>query len=173
MGGECSTPGQASAGSWAGHGSRARHRELCRVGHRSAARGVGVRGTGQGRDMPELMLPAGATSPRAARAFVASWLASWGLERLRDRAELATSELVTNALEHTSSDVGVLIEVHPNEVRIAITDSHTSMPVTRHVVSETAEGGRGLRIVSSITDSWWTERVEGNGKTVWCAFALS
>jgi anti-sigma regulatory factor (Ser/Thr protein kinase) len=118
--------------------------------------------------MPDMTLPAGVMTPRAARAFVSAWLSSWGLDDLRDRAVLATSELVTNAVEHAGGDVGVRIEVDDDEVRIAVTDPDASVPVTRGV-SETALGGRGLHIVDAMSDRWGTERLGGDGKTTWCA----
>ena len=124
--------------------------------------------------MPALALPAGDTTPRMARTFVSSWLASWGLEHLRDRAELATSELVTNAVEHAGPCVGVLVEIHDHEVlRIAISDTHDSMPIPRDIVSKDDAGDRGLRILNAITDSWGTERIDGDGNTIWCTFALT
>jgi anti-sigma regulatory factor (Ser/Thr protein kinase) len=117
-----------------------------------------------------MTLPAGVTTPRAARAFVSAWLASWELDDLRDRAELATSELVTNAVEHSGgSVVGVRIEVQDDEVRVAVTDAQDSMPVTRQA-SETDQDGRGLRIVNAICDDWGTEPLDGRGKTIWCTF---
>jgi len=119
--------------------------------------------------MPDMTLPADVMTPRAARAFVRAWLASWDLDHLRDRAELATSELVTNAVEHAGGSVGVRIEVQDDEVRIAVTDPDSSLPLARGA-SETDAGGRGLHIVQAISDRWGSERLDG-GKTMWCAFA--
>jgi len=119
--------------------------------------------------MPDMTLPAGVMTPRAARAFVSAWLASWGLDYLRDRAELATSELVTNAVEHAGGDVGVRIDVEDDEVRIAVTDPDDSPVPVAGGAAETATGGRGLHIVDAMTDRWGTERLGADGKTTWCA----
>jgi anti-sigma regulatory factor (Ser/Thr protein kinase) len=122
-------------------------------------------------ELEEVTLGTGVTAPQEARAFVSSWLATRGLQSLRDRAELATSELVTNAVQHSIGGVGLSIEVEDHEVRIGVTDESTTMPVAR-ATSQSEDGGRGLHILDAVTDRWGTEHLAADGKTIWCAFAL-
>ncbi len=109
-------------------------------------------------------------APRQARAFVASCMKAWGLADLVDRAELLTSEVVTNAIVHAHSPVRVVVEAQSSSVVVEVKDSaRTPVVVEGGEVAE-ADHGRGMLLVDALSDRWGWWKVEG-GKVVW--FALS
>ena len=116
--------------------------------------------------MPVATLPAGSSSPRIARAFVASWLDAWGFEELEERALLATSEMVSNAVNHAGPPVELEVDVRQRRLRIAVSDPEPTAP--RRVEGPLGGSGRGLHILDRITDDWGVDHHRGNGKTVWC-----
>lgn len=93
-----------------------------------------------------------------------------GLGGYTDDAELIASELVSNAVRHGSTGqedkitVALIRVTNPSGVALIVIDSSPSPPVMRELTLED-EGGRGLRIVDALADSWdW--RPKGKGKAV-------
>ncbi len=110
-----------------------------------------------------------------ARRWARSRLTGCGIdldESLADTLVLVVSELVTNAVVHTGAPA-VLRLVFPvgqgaerRPVRVEVTDASEAPPAQRVAPSE-ATGGRGLELVSVLTDRWgWCP--DGSGKRVWC-----
>jgi anti-sigma regulatory factor (Ser/Thr protein kinase) len=90
-----------------------------------------------------------------ARAFVGEVLG--GCPRL-DEAVLATSELCTNALQHSESGNGGTFEVTVyhrfGSLRVEVRDEGSvSMPFRRGF-DDCSESGRGLEIVECLADRW-------------------
>jgi anti-sigma regulatory factor (Ser/Thr protein kinase) len=117
-----------------------------------------------------LAIPGRPEHVRDARAFVAK-----ALGELRpgfvDTAVLLTSELVTNAVTHSSSrcdggSVTLLIMESSGGVRIEVADqgSDLSSPVVRGDVY--ASGGHGLFLVQTLADQWGYFRGQ-SGTTAW------
>ena len=104
------------------------------------------------------------TEVRTARAFVAIALDEWGGPRADDIA-IVTSELVTNALVHASSQVRLAVERRDDCVRVEVADGSAVEPIVREVEGG-ATTGRGLRIVEQLVDRWGVE-ADGDGKLVW------
>ena len=77
-----------------------------------------------------------------------------------------TTELVTNAVEHARTPFTVTVDLTGDRVRVEICDGDAAQPVTVHAPSETDVGGRGLRIVATLSDRWGVEPDVG-GKSVW------
>ncbi len=103
-------------------------------------------------------------APAAARAFVLAALQTHGIP-LADTAALVVSELATNAVRHGRTGFTVTVSALARRVRIAVGDGRPNPPVLREY-SETASGGRGLRIVDALCPDWGTtHRFEG--KVVW------
>ncbi len=107
-------------------------------------------------DRLEAQLPAGPVAPATARALVAA--AAAGLpDTVVDRAQLAASELVTNAVRH-GADPGA-----PIWIRIAVTARGLRLEVIDRGRSDTrradSAGGFGIGIVSAVADSvqWFRE----------------
>ncbi|MFD4633465.1 ATP-binding protein [Streptomyces sp. NPDC058284] len=96
-----------------------------------------------------------------------------------DVAELLTSELVTNAVEHTTAraPLELLLEVQNSGFRVEVRD-HDAGPVEElmtdgiphHGPDLRSEGGRGLLLVRELSSSAGCSLSEG-GKGVW--FTLS
>lgn len=80
-------------------------------------------------------------------------------------AELACSELVTNAVLHAHTPLEVTVSV-ATSIRVEVKDSSPVMPAHRGYDTQ-ATTGRGLSLVAAITDDYGV--VEGglSGKTVW------
>ncbi|MFC3690113.1 ATP-binding protein [Aquipuribacter hungaricus] len=114
----------------------------------------------------ELTLPAEPSTPRAARHFLAE-----RLDRLQvtssavDLALLLTSELVTNAVRYGRGLVTLSVRTEPPSVRVVVHDGNPDLP-TMGPDDETAEGGRGLRLVDTLATRWGAETGD-EGKDVW------
>lgn len=111
------------------------------------------------------LLPPRAASPGEARSLVRSALREWSLEEFSERAELAVSELVTNALVHAATEVSVDVRLEAGRLRVEVRDGSRRRPVLREHPS-TSGTGRGLRMVAEVTDDWGAE-VRRGGKVVW------
>jgi anti-sigma regulatory factor (Ser/Thr protein kinase) len=116
--------------------------------------------------------PKAASSVAAARRFVAEALSA-ASEEARETATLLVSELVTNAIVHADSGVTVTV-VSPTSsggIRVDVEDRSTSRPVELRP-SATTPHGRGVQLVSALSDEWGVLEAPGRGgKTVW--FELS
>lgn len=107
-------------------------------------------------------------APAHARALVRAALAGPERSDAGERvevAELLVSELVTNVIRHSSSDVRLTVRRLPGgALRVEIGDSSPLPPVRIHRPG--ADGGFGLQIVSSLAERWGVERT-ADGKVVW------
>jgi anti-sigma regulatory factor (Ser/Thr protein kinase) len=110
-------------------------------------------------------------APRHARAFVATAVKASGLDDLVERAELLTSEVVTNAMVHAQSPVHLVVEAQSSSVVVEVQDAtgQTHAVVADEEVAE-ADHGRGMVLVEALSDRWGWWDVDG-GRVVW--FALS
>jgi anti-sigma regulatory factor (Ser/Thr protein kinase) len=113
-------------------------------------------------------LPADARSAGRARTFIAGFCASAGLAgEVRRTASLLVSELVTNAIVHGRSGAIVDAELVAGVLRVAVTDdSPAPLPEVDLHPRTSAEGGRGLLIVSLLASRWGINPASG-GKAVW------
>ena len=116
-------------------------------------------------------LPASPLAPRQARVAVRRALASWGLAALASDAELMTSELVANAVEHGDGRaIGLTIRRFDGPGRrpgiaCEVSDSSPVLPVARQAGPDD-DRGRGLNIVAALaTRSGIAASPEG--KTAW------
>jgi len=117
-------------------------------------------------------LPTDTGAIRRARKTVGDQLWAWGLPELVDDAELITSELVTNAIEHGSGQIELRMYALPDRVRISVLDEDvTSVP---QVASNRGLqiGGRGLSLVEQISQAWGHD-IGQNGKEVWAELPAS
>lgn len=114
--------------------------------------------------------PRSPAAPAAARRFVTDWLAEHGRRELIESAELAVSELATNAVAHARSDFTVSVECRNDGVRILVGDASTDAPEL-HLGDATATGGRGLAIISALASAIGHELLDG-GKLVWADLTL-
>jgi serine/threonine-protein kinase RsbW len=112
-------------------------------------------------------------SVERARAFVSSVLAGCPA---RDTLVTCTSELCTNAINHTRSGLGGVFTVEVvfpavGVARVAVTDAGGpgapvlgGGPVLRGGLDE---GGRGLALVAALTSRWGHRPLPSGGRVVW------
>ncbi len=112
-----------------------------------------------------LVLEADLRNVRKARVLVREQLAAAGLEDLVDSAELAVTEVVTNAFVHTGTTVEVRLHCLDHAVRVEVDDGSPHLPVRRRYAT-TAGTGRGLTLVDEVVTRWGTQR-RSSGKTIW------
>lgn len=112
-------------------------------------------------------------SAQAARRFTAETLTDWGLAGTprADDVLLCVSELVTNALLHGVPPGRQLRLLLRHEAHALVVEVHDSGPGVPRVVYDGDEGGRGLLLVSALSDKWGVRERE-LGKAVWCEFGL-
>ena len=109
---------------------------------------------------------------RHVRRVVRVLLRVWGMAELADAAELAVTELLANVVRH-APDGPCRVDVlrRPGGVRVEVRDSSPRLPEPRaagELEEELQEGGRGLPLLSMITDAWDAEPdAAGGGKAVW------
>ena len=89
-------------------------------------------------------------------------------------ASLVATELVTNAVIHADrGPTQLLVSVGDARLRIEVSDGDSNRLPRRMHREVTAEGGRGLALVDSLSAAWGTRRPHiGQGKTVWCELDL-
>ncbi|MFJ3757851.1 SpoIIE family protein phosphatase [Streptomyces sp. NPDC090080] len=109
-------------------------------------------------------LPGDRTAVRSARRLTAGRLAEWGLGGLEDSTELIVSELVTNAVRHSSGPIGLRLIRH-QVLTCEVFDSNDCLP-RAHTARTTDENGRGLFLVDRLSRRW-DARPEAGGKVVW------
>jgi len=109
------------------------------------------------------------TAAKRARSLIRSPLRRWGLADLIPLAELAVSELVTNAVRYAQGTIGLRL-VFESGLFIEVLDDSAAVPRLRHA-DDDDERGRGLQVVSQLAHRWGTRRV-GAGKVVWCELAV-
>lgn len=119
--------------------------------------------------------PRGPRSVGRARRLLLRHLAVWELGHVADAAGLVVSELVTNAVRHTDSRHGHLIETRFERlsvgVRIEVHDAVDTRPVRRQATPDD-DSGRGLAIVDTLTGGMWGfGQRAGVGKLVWAVCA--
>lgn len=116
----------------------------------------------------EVVLPADTSSPRAARRLLREVLETTGHEDWRDAAELALSEVVTNALLHAHTAViQVLIVVFEGRLCVEVADDNPLLPVMGGYDPQ-ASTGRGLALVATLARECGVRRLTGGkGKVIW------
>jgi anti-sigma regulatory factor (Ser/Thr protein kinase) len=114
-------------------------------------------------------------SVRIARLHVRAALGFHGLGEYADDAEIITSELVTNAVQHVRDDgTGTIVVtlarvLNPAAVTVVVSDSSSQGPIRRDTPAG-SDHGRGLQIVEALSAHWgW--RQEDGGKTVFAVLA--
>ena len=114
-------------------------------------------------------------SVRIARLHVRAALGFHGLGEYADDAEIITSELVTNAVQHVRDDgTGTIVVtlarvLNPAAVTIVVSDSSSQGPIRRDTSAD-SDQGRGLQIVEALSAHWgW--RQEDGGKAVFAVLA--
>ena len=117
-----------------------------------------------------LALPGIPESVPVARWHVRAALGLHGLAEYADDAEIITSELVTNAVQHVCGNgtktIGVTLTAarSPAAVTVVVSDSSPHGPIRRDMPAG-SEQGRGLQLVEALSAHWGWRR-EDSGKAV-------
>ncbi|WP_217171326.1 ATP-binding protein [Streptomyces sp. AC512_CC834] len=102
-------------------------------------------------------------------------LADWGVaDELTDAVVLLASELVTNAVLHcrtSYAQVGVALTLDGPELVLEVSDPDRDRLPRLHDSGPDEEGGRGLALVSALSDDWGC-RQDPYTKCVWARFTL-
>jgi signal transduction histidine kinase len=121
--------------------------------------------------------PSGATLGRhALTAALTETLHSVGaVDRAADHelvyeAGVVATELLSNAAQACPSRIALRLDVHHGSIRIEVYDDGPGVPVQRRVRADEV-GGRGLRIVDSLSTSWGTI-ARPAGKCVWSEMSV-
>ena len=120
-------------------------------------------------------LPSIPESVPIARFHVRAALGSHGLGEYADDAEIITSELVTNAIQHARDNgtktIGVTLTRpgNPAAVTVVVSDSSPHGPIKRERPPG-SEQGRGLQIVEALSAHWGWHPQDG-GKAVFAVLA--
>ncbi|MYU20885.1 ATP-binding protein [Streptomyces sp. SID8352] len=123
-------------------------------------------------DTQAASLPRTAESVGAGRRVVRRVLREWALSGIADAAELVTSELLTNAVQHARRDSVRLTVTRLSDrcVRVAVVDLSPSRPQPR-AARAGEESGRGLEIVEALSGGRWGVEMLREGKRVWAEVA--
>jgi anti-sigma regulatory factor (Ser/Thr protein kinase) len=82
-----------------------------------------------------------------------------------DDAALLVTELLSNAIRHAGTIARLVVTIHPDHIRLAVSDRSGDAPVMSS--RPDAAGGYGLRLVETVSARWgWQPTADG--KTVWC-----
>ena len=126
-----------------------------------------------------LRLPHTAASVGVGRHWVREQLAALGVARRHlDDVEMVVSELLGNAVQHAPPMAGgallVTWRLSGSVVMVTVTDGGSPHQVELRgtgQLAETAETGRGLRIVEGLATEWGVIEQFGGLRTVWATVA--
>ncbi|MGA5562879.1 SpoIIE family protein phosphatase [Streptomyces platensis] len=99
-----------------------------------------------------------------ARAQASRQLATWGLTDAASITELVVSELVTNAIRYGDAPIGLRL-IRDRTLICEVSDASSTSPHLRRARTYD-EGGRGLHMVTQLTEGWGTRHTP-TGKTIW------
>ena len=106
-------------------------------------------------------------SAREARRFLRGFLAVRRRDDLTDAAELALSELVTNAVLHAHTAFEVTAELaQDGALRVEVADRSSQLPDQRDYGAQ-ATTGRGMQLVAALTAACGVQTDGSGGKAVW------
>jgi anti-sigma regulatory factor (Ser/Thr protein kinase) len=109
-----------------------------------------------------------------ARRWVVGTCQDIGRDDLVECAEIAVSEVVTNALLHAEAPISVRVRGTREHPRVEVRDGSRIVPELPHTTIPQDEAellltfGRGLSIVARASDAWGVD-LDDEGKVVWFA----
>jgi hypothetical protein len=114
-------------------------------------------------------LPENAQAASAAREHVRDTLDAWHLDDLALTTEMLASELVANVVRHARGPARLRL-MRSRSLVCEVFDCSLTTPRIRRT-SWTDEGGRGLQLISALSDRWGT-RYMATGKCIWTEQSL-
>lgn len=85
---------------------------------------------------------------------------------LQATAQLLTSELVTNAVQHGRGLIEMQMSACPQTVRVEVSDESPTPP-RRLDASPGHTSGRGMMLIERLASRWGVTQHPGDGKAVW------
>jgi LuxR family maltose regulon positive regulatory protein len=113
-----------------------------------------------------------AAAARVGRKFVREVCGRWGLGGLADPAALLASELVALAVTYAGTPLELRVELLGAELRVAVKDQDPDL-LRFLAAREETDRRLSLLIVDRVATTWGVRQNEADGKTAWCALALS
>ncbi|MGV9251149.1 SpoIIE family protein phosphatase [Streptomyces sp. NPDC003697] len=114
-------------------------------------------------------VPADPAAVSRVRLALSDKLDEWGLTELGFAMELVLSELVTNAIRYGCEPIHVRL-ILDRTLTCEVADGSSTAPHLGYAAT-TDEGGRGLFLVSRMTERWGT-RYTPQGKVIWAEQSL-
>ena len=105
-------------------------------------------------------------SASQARRLVRQFLEDIGRHAWLDAAELAISEVVTNASLHAHTPIDIRLSGYVDQVCVEVRDFNSTLPVQRNYDVQ-ATTGRGMSLVAAITLECGVHPLGEGGKVVW------
>jgi anti-sigma regulatory factor (Ser/Thr protein kinase) len=102
---------------------------------------------------------------RQVRQLVDQACSSWHLRNLSATAALIATELVANVVRHAHTTMEFTVGLRDGRMWLTVRDGSRDLPKPADP-DVTDAGGRGLRLVRELTDSWGVMPVS-DGKVVW------
>ena len=103
---------------------------------------------------------------RAARDFVSRTCLDWRRPHGIPSAVLVVSELVTNGLIHSGTDLDVTLAAVGSRLRLAVYDGHVAAPRMLRAGAEHGKA-RGMHLVAGFSRAWGSLPGPDGGKAVW------
>lgn len=125
----------------------------------------GVPETPHARAVRRLDLEPLPESVPAARALLRALIEDTAFRGRLEDGELALSEMVTNAVLHGRAPLVLTLVLEPELLRVEVEDGNAVSP-SFSVLDQTAVTGRGLLLISAVSDRWGVDPSD-TGKTVW------
>lgn len=106
-------------------------------------------------------------APRRAREFLTRFVCSEGAEQYAEDGRVVVSELVTNAVRYSRTEMSVDLELTGAGLVVGVYDDGPGEP---RITPATQRGlsGRGLVLVARLASEWGVQFAERGGKRVWC-----
>ncbi|MYT71540.1 ATP-binding protein [Streptomyces sp. SID8367] len=120
--------------------------------------------------LPFEAVPAGLLPLRKA---VRAQLMRWGMPAVSHEAELATTELATNVIQHVGEGAPAIIVMEVSGHRALRIEAHDKSRESPRVSGAEcwAEHGRGLQLLAGVALDWGV-LLTATGKAVWCEISL-
>ena len=103
----------------------------------------------------------------AARRWSADRAADAGCDVAADTVALLVSELVTNVVLHAHTSFELSFRCRDRRLRFEVRDHSDRLPVPVVGPDPLALSGRGMGMVSMLSDAYGTEELPDGGKVVW------
>jgi anti-sigma regulatory factor (Ser/Thr protein kinase) len=107
-----------------------------------------------------------------ARLFVRETCDAWSVPpAVRNVAELVSSELVTNAIEHAHTSSQLILTCTRSTLQVSVRDYRPTPDPRPRPIDINALRGRGLHLVAALAQAWDVDP-HPDGKTVWASLRL-